>query len=145
MYGQQFFVRAPRRDAGRAQSVGFEHRGESRRQRTAAAALELGTIAGELLEPLLFEFVLSYSTWRWVAVAFGETYEALVAGLQGALWALGGVPEVVRSDNLSAATHDAGRDGAAPHPEAVDLDRGGADLASLAALLISSSAASRSP
>ena len=70
-------------------------------------ATELGgTIAGELLEPLLFEFVLSYSTWRWVAVAFGETYEALVAGLQGALWALGGVPEVARSDNLSVATHE---------------------------------------
>jgi hypothetical protein len=29
-----------------------------------------------------------------------------VAGLQGALWALGGVPAVLRSDNLSAATHE---------------------------------------
>ena len=75
-------------------------------------ATELGvTIAGELLEHLLFEFVLSYSTWRWVAVAFGETYEALVAGLQGALWELGGVPEVARSDNLSAATHELKRSG----------------------------------
>ena len=46
-----------------------------------------------------------------VAVAFGETYEALVAGLQGALWALGGVPEVARSDNLSAATHELKRSG----------------------------------
>ncbi len=27
-------------------------------------------------------------------------------GLQGALWELGGVPRVVRTDNLSAATHD---------------------------------------
>ena len=50
------------------------------------------TIAGAPLPHLLFEFVLSYSGWRWVAVAFGETFEALVAGLQGALWALGGVP-----------------------------------------------------
>jgi len=39
-------------------------------------------------------------------VAFGETFEALVAGVQGALWALGGVPDVLRSDNLSAATHE---------------------------------------
>ena len=39
-------------------------------------------------------------------VAFGETFEALVEGVQGALWALGGVPEVLRSDNLSAATHE---------------------------------------
>lgn len=64
------------------------------------------TIAGAPLPHLLFEFVLSYSGWRWVAVAFGETFEALVDGLQGALWALGGVPAVLRSDNLSAATHE---------------------------------------
>ncbi len=55
---------------------------------------------------LLFEFVLSYSHWTWVAIAFGETFEALAAGVQGALWALGGVPSVLRSDNLSAATHE---------------------------------------
>ena len=41
-----------------------------------------------------------------MAVAFGETFEALVAGVQGALWALGGVPAVLRNDNLSAATHE---------------------------------------
>lgn len=35
-------------------------------------------------------------------MAFGETFEALVAGVQGALWALGGVADVLRSDNLSA-------------------------------------------
>src|SRR5437899_924578 len=51
------------------------------------------------------------SGWRWVAIAFGETFEALVAGLQGALWALGGVPAVLRSDNLSAATHELKRSG----------------------------------
>jgi hypothetical protein len=64
------------------------------------------TIAGEPLPHLLFEFVLSYSHWTWVAVAFGETFEALAAGVQGALWALGAVPAVLRSDNLSAATHE---------------------------------------
>lgn len=68
---------------------------------------ELGvTIAGDPFPHLLFEFVLSYSHWTWVAVAFGETFEALAAGVQGALWALGGVPEILRSDNLSAATHE---------------------------------------
>jgi hypothetical protein len=72
---------------------------------THATDLEV-TIAGDPFPHLLFEFVLSYSHWTWVAVAFGETFEALVAGLQGALWALGGVPEVLRSDNLSAATHE---------------------------------------
>jgi hypothetical protein len=63
------------------------------------------TIRGELLDHLFFEFVLSFSGWTWVCLAYSETFEALSAGLQGALWALGGCPEVGRSDNLSAATH----------------------------------------
>jgi len=63
------------------------------------------TIAGQFFAHLLFQFVLSFSKWRYVALAFSETFEALVAGLQGALWDLGGVPTVLRSDNLSAATH----------------------------------------
>jgi hypothetical protein len=80
---------------GREAAVDFTH------------GTDLGvTVAGALLPHLLFEFVLSYSHWTWVAVAFGETFEALVAGVQGALWTLGGVPEVLRSDNLSAATHE---------------------------------------
>ena len=69
------------------------------------------TIAGELFEHLLFTFKLSYSSWTWVDLAFGETFEALLSGLQGALWALGGVPEVIRHDNLSAATHELRRSG----------------------------------
>jgi hypothetical protein len=70
-------------------------------------ATELGvTIAGEPLDHLLFEFILSCSGWRWAVLAFSESFEALVRGLQGALWALGAVPEVLRSDNLSAATHE---------------------------------------
>lgn len=64
------------------------------------------TIAGEAFPHLFFEFVLSYSGWRFVDLAGGETLEALIKGLQGSLWELGGVPEVVRSDNLSAATHE---------------------------------------
>ena len=70
------------------------------------------TIAGEVFEHLLFHFVLSFSGWTWLGVAFAETFEALVAGVQGALWDLGGAPEIARSDNLSAATHqlqDGGR------------------------------------
>lgn len=80
---------------GREAAIDFTH------------ASELGvTIAGDPFPHLLFEFVLSYSHWTWVAVAFGETFEALAAGVQGALWALGGVPDILRSDNLSAATHE---------------------------------------
>jgi transposase len=80
---------------GREAAIDFTH------------ATDLGvTIAGDPFPHLLFEFVLSYSHWTWVAVAFGETFEALAAGVQGALWALGAVPAVLRSDNLSAATHE---------------------------------------
>lgn len=75
-------------------------------------ATELGvTIRGVILEHLLFEFVLSCSGWTWADVAFGETFEALSAGLQGAVWELGGSPAVARTDNLSAATHELRRTG----------------------------------
>lgn len=75
-------------------------------------ATELGvTILGKLLEHLLFVFTLSFSGWTWIALAFGETYEALVSGLQSALYDLGGAPEIVRHDNLSAATHELQRSG----------------------------------
>ena len=64
------------------------------------------TIGGEPFLHLLFELALSYSGWRWQMVAASESFEAMAAGVQGALWELGGVSEVLRSDNLSAATHD---------------------------------------
>ena len=68
---------------------------------------ELGvTVSGEPFDHLLFHFVLSHSGWRYVDLAYGETFAALVKGMQGALWELGGVPEVLRTDNLSAATHE---------------------------------------
>ena len=80
---------------GREAAIDFTH------------ATDLGvTVAGVPFPHLLFDFVLSYSGWTWTSLAFSETFEALVAGLQGALWALGAVPEVLRSDNLSAATHE---------------------------------------
>jgi hypothetical protein len=64
------------------------------------------SIGGEPFPHLLFELTLSYSGWRWQMVAASESFEATAAGVQGALWELGGVSEVLRSDNLSAATHD---------------------------------------
>ena len=75
-------------------------------------ASDLGvTIRGVPFPYLLFEWVLSYSKWAYVALAFSETFEALVSGLQGALWTLGAVPAVLRHDNLSAATHELKRSG----------------------------------
>ena len=68
---------------------------------------ELGvTICGAPFDHLLFELVLSFSSWRWPTVALSESFEALALGVQEALWRLGGVVEVLRSDNLSAATHE---------------------------------------
>lgn len=64
------------------------------------------TIAGQPFEHMFFTFRLAFSAWIWFQIAFSETFEALVSGLQGGLFALGGVPEVVRHDNLSAATHE---------------------------------------
>ena len=69
------------------------------------------TIRGVPFAHLLFEWVLSYSKWTYVGLALSETFEALVAGLQGALWMLGAVPALLRHDNLSAATHELKRSG----------------------------------
>lgn len=75
-------------------------------------ASDLGvTIQGDAFSHLLFEWVLSFSGWTYVALAASETFEALVAGLQGAVWTLGAVPTVIRHDNLSAATHELKRSG----------------------------------
>jgi hypothetical protein len=64
------------------------------------------TISGELLRHLIYHFVLPYSNWEHVEIAYSENFEALSEGLQEALWTLGAVPGVHRTDNLSAATHE---------------------------------------
>ncbi|MEM9461138.1 MAG: hypothetical protein AAGF11_43640 [Myxococcota bacterium] len=64
------------------------------------------TIEGQWLRHLLLELVLVHSTWTWACVAFSETFEALIDGLQRALWTLGGVPRTLVMDNMSAATHE---------------------------------------
>ena len=67
------------------------------------------TIAGQPYRHLLFQLILSHSGWRYAEVASGETFLALQQGLQNALWTLGGVPQILRSDNTSAATHEVKR------------------------------------
>lgn len=64
------------------------------------------TIAGVSYVHILFVFRLAFSGWTWATVAFSETFEALVDGIQGAVWELGGCPRRGRTDNLSAATHE---------------------------------------
>lgn len=70
-------------------------------------ATELGvTIAGVLFAHMFFHLVMAFSGWHFVQLAFGETFEALMCGLQNGLFTLGGVPHELRMDNLSAATHE---------------------------------------
>ena len=64
------------------------------------------TIGGQPYPNQFFQLVLSHSEWRYAEVAAGETFLALQQGLQAALWALGGILQVARSDNTSAATHE---------------------------------------
>lgn len=63
-------------------------------------------IGGEPFDHLLYHFVLPYSNWESAGVCFTESFESLVAGLQGAVWEMGRVPRKHRTDNLSAATHE---------------------------------------
>jgi hypothetical protein len=49
-------------------------------------------IAGEKFAHLLYHFVLTYSNWESVSICPSESFEALSAGMQTALWRLGGVP-----------------------------------------------------
>ena len=64
------------------------------------------TIGGRSYRHLLFQLVLSHSGWRYAEVVAGETFLALKQGLQNAFWKLGGAPQVIRSDNTSALTHE---------------------------------------
>jgi hypothetical protein len=77
---------------------------------TDMAALEV-TIAGSPLDHRLYHFRLAFSGFEHAHVVLGgESYVALAEGLQNALWALGGVPELHRSDSLSAAFRNLDRD-----------------------------------
>jgi Mu transposase, C-terminal domain len=64
------------------------------------------TIRGEAFPHLLYHFVLPYSNWETGTVCFSECFESLSAGLQNALWELGGVPQAHQSDQLSAAVNN---------------------------------------
>ena len=62
------------------------------------------TVAGVPLPHRLYHFRLAFSGFEHAHVVLGgESFVALAAGLQDALWALGGAPREHRSDSLSAA------------------------------------------
>jgi hypothetical protein len=61
------------------------------------------TINGSPFEHMIYHFVLTYSNWETGTICFSESYESLSEGLQNALWELGGVPQLHRTDRLTAA------------------------------------------
>ena len=71
------------------------------------------TLGGAPFPHLLFHLVFVYSNVEAVRVCFAESFEALVEGLEGALWALGGVPRQHRTDHLGAAIRPLDADGQA--------------------------------
>ena len=74
-------------------------------------ANELGvTIAGKDFPHLLVHSVLPCSNWQWAMPCYSESSLSLRAGLQTALWELGGVPLFSQTDQSSTATHQLKRD-----------------------------------
>jgi len=61
------------------------------------------TINGISFPHMIYHFVLTYSNWETGTICFSESLESLSEGLQNALWELGGVPQVHRTDRLTAA------------------------------------------
>jgi hypothetical protein len=69
------------------------------------------TIAGVPLDHRLYHFRLAYSGFEQAHLVLGgESFVALAEGLQNALWVLGGAPREHRTDSLSAAFRNLGRD-----------------------------------
>ena len=66
------------------------------------------TIARQPFEHLLYHFVLCYSNWQAARICSSESFESLSLGIQDALWKLGGVPSLHRTDCLTSAVHKVG-------------------------------------
>ena len=63
------------------------------------------TIQGEQFNHLIYHFVLTYSNWETFTICYSESFESLNAGLQNALWELGGATKRHRTDRMSAAVN----------------------------------------
>lgn len=63
------------------------------------------TIDGRQFNHMIYHFVLTYSNWETGTICFSESFESLSEGLQNALWELGGVPKMHRTDCLTTAVH----------------------------------------
>jgi hypothetical protein len=69
------------------------------------------TLAGTPFPHLVYHLVLTYSNVEAARVCFSESFEALAEGLESCVWQIGGVPELHRTDNLTAAVVDLDREG----------------------------------
>src|SRR6266566_1967034 len=59
---------------------------------------------------MVHHFVLTYSNVEAVSICFSESFEALAEGIEKALWQIGGVPVQHRTDHLTAAVKNAGKE-----------------------------------
>ena len=102
-------VKRWRATGGPAQEVYFaqeHHAGElCESDFTHLTDLEI-TIGGQAFPHLLYHFVLTYSNWETGTVCFSESFASLSEGLQRALWELGGVPLLHRTDRMTAAINN---------------------------------------
>ena len=67
------------------------------------------TLAGVPFPHMLHHFVLTYSNVEAVSICVSESFEALAEGLEKALWQIGGVPSQHRTDHLTAAVKNGGK------------------------------------
>ena len=98
-----------RASAGPAQEVYFlqEHRAGELCESDFTHLTELGvTLAGEPFAHMLYHFVLTYSNWETGTICHSESFASLSEGLQNALWELGGVPLLHRTDRMTAAVNN---------------------------------------
>ncbi len=107
-------IRTWRAEHGAEKDVIFRQKHEPGRQGlsdfTRMGSLGV-TVAGQPLDPMLYHFRLAWSGFTHARVVLGgESFTALAEGLQDALWHLGGAPGEHRTDSLSAAFCNLGKD-----------------------------------
>lgn len=67
------------------------------------------TLAGVPFPHMVHHFVLTYSNVEAVSICVSESFEALAEGIEKALWQIGGVPKQHRTDHLTAAVKNGGK------------------------------------
>ncbi len=68
------------------------------------------TIDNRPFDHMMFHSVFTYSNWEHVHLCHSESFEALSTGLQDTLYRVGGSPQRIRSDSLSAAVNNLSSD-----------------------------------